>query len=446
MSQAPRPNPYLPLTSVTPVELLQQLVRFDTTNPPGNERACIEFIQEILERAGFETHTYAKDAARPNLVTRLSGSGGGTPLLLYGHVDVVTTAGQKWSRPPFGGELVDGFVWGRGAADMKGGVAMLVSAFLRASQQGLRPRGDIVLAIVSDEEAGGDFGAKFLVEEHPELFDGIRFAIGEFGGFSFELAGKRFYPIQIAEKQMCWLKATIRGPGGHGARINRGGTMARLGRFLRDLDRKRLPVHVTPVARAFVEGVAKELPRAQRLLMESLLKPAFTDQALRLMGTNALTTEPMLRNTVNATIVRGGEKINVVPSEIELELDGRLLPGFRPEDLMSELHDLAGDDVELELIRHDPGPSEPDLELFDTLASVLREVDPDAIPVPLLQIGVTDGRFFSRLGIQTYGFLPMRLPPDLPFLTLIHSADERVPAEALEFGTDGIFRVLERLG
>jgi acetylornithine deacetylase/succinyl-diaminopimelate desuccinylase-like protein len=430
---------------VTPVELLQRLIRFDTTNPPGNERRCIEFIQELLDAAGCGTETYAKDPARPNLVTRISGSGGGTPLLLYGHVDVVTTAGQRWSQPPFGGELIDGFVWGRGAADMKGGVAMLVSAFLRAKQEGLRPRGDVVLAIVADEEAGGDFGARFLVEEHPDLFEGVRMAIGEFGGFSFELGGKRFYPIQIAEKQMCWLKATIRGPGGHGAMINRDGTMARLSRFLRDLDRKRLPVHVTPVARAFVKGVARELPRAQRLLMESLLKPALTDGALRLMGTTARTTEPMLYNTVNATIVRGGEKINVVPSEIELELDGRLLPGFEPADLIAELHALAGDDVELELIRHDPGPSEPDLELFDTLAAVLRELDPEAIPVPLLQIGVTDGRFFSRLGIQTYGFLPMRLPPELPFLTLIHAADERVPAGALEFGTDAIFRVLQRL-
>ena len=430
---------------MTPVELLQQLLRFDTTNPPGNERACIEFIQELLEGAGCQTETYAKDPARPNLVTRISGSGGGTPLLLYGHVDVVTTSGQQWSQPPFGGELADGFVWGRGAADMKGGVAMLISAFLRAKQEGLQPRGDLVLAIVSDEEAGGDYGARFLVEEHPDLFDGIRVAIGEFGGFSFELGGKRFYPIQIAEKQMCWLKATIRGPGGHGAMVNRDGTMARLGRFLRDLDRKRLPVHVTPVARAFVEGVAAELPRAQRLLMESLLKPALTDRALRLMGPTARSTEPMLRNTVNATIVHGGEKINVVPSEIELELDGRLLPGLQPEDLIAELHALGGDDVELEVIRHDPGSSEPNLELFDTLASVLRELDPEAIPVPLLQIGVTDGRFFSHLGIQTYGFLPMRLPADLPFLTLIHAADERVPAEALEFGTDGIFRVLQRI-
>lgn len=429
---------------MTPVELLQRLIRFDTTNPPGNEAECIEFVRGLLEDAGCETDVYAKEPGRPNLVTRLRGTDTAAPLLLYGHVDVVTTAGQPWSRAPFGGDLVDGYVWGRGALDMKGGVAMLVSAFLRAKAEGLRPPGDVVLAILSDEEAGGDLGAKFLVEDHPQLFEGVRHALGEFGGFSMELGGKRFYPIQVAEKQICWLKATIRGPGGHGAMINRGGTMARLGRFLGDLDRKRLPVHVTPVARELVERVASELPRPQRIVLEAMLKPRFTDRALRLVGERARTFEPMLRNTVNATIVRGGGKINVVPSEIELELDGRLLPGLVPADLIGELHGIIGDDVEIELVRHDPAPSEPDLTLFETLADVLRELDPDAIPVPLLQIGVTDGRFLSRLGIQTYGFLPMRLPPDFAFTGLVHAADERIPADAVEFGADAIYRALQR--
>jgi acetylornithine deacetylase/succinyl-diaminopimelate desuccinylase-like protein len=340
---------------------------------------------------------------------------------------------------------VDGYVWGRGALDMKGGVAMLVSAFLRAKAEGLRPRGDIVLAVVSDEEAGGDYGAKYLVEDHPHIFEGIRHALGEFGGFSLEMGGKRFYPIQVAEKQICWLKATISGRGGHGAMINRGGTMARLGRFLTDLDRGRLPVHVTPVARELVERIAAELRRPQRLVLEAVLKPRFTDQALRLMGPRSRTFEPMLRNTVSATIVRGGDKVNVVPGEIHLELDGRLLPGLAPDDLIGELRGVVGDDVAIELVRHDPGPSEPDLTLFETLAEVLRELDPDGIPVPLLQIGVTDGRFFSRLGIQTYGFLPMRLPGDFAFTELIHAADERIPAEAVEFGTDAVYRVLQRL-
>ena len=430
---------------MTPVELLRRLIRFDTTNPPGGEGDCIDFLRRLIEDAGCETEVYAKEPGRPNLVTRLPGSGSGRPLLLYGHVDVVTTAGQRWQQPPFGGELVDGYVWGRGALDMKGGVAMLVSAFLRAKREGLRPRGDLILAVLSDEEAGGDAGARFLVEDHPHLFEGVRHALGEFGGFSYEVGGKRFYPIQIAEKQICWLKATIRGPGGHGALVNRGGTMARLSRFLDDLDRKPLPVHVTPVARAFLERVAAELPTAQRVGVTALLKPRLAGRALRLLGARARRFEPMLRNTVSATIVRGGDKINVVPSEIELELDGRALPGFGPADLIAELQDVVGDDVQIELVRHDPGASEPDLTLFETLADILRELDPEGIPVPLLQVGVTDGRFFARLGIQTYGFLPMRLAPDFDFLSLIHAADERMPVEAVEFGTDAIFRALQRI-
>jgi acetylornithine deacetylase/succinyl-diaminopimelate desuccinylase-like protein len=221
--------------------------------------------------------------------------------------------------------------------------------------------------------------------------------------------------------------------------------MARLARFLQDLDRKPLPVHVTPVARLFLESVAAEVPATQRVALETLLKPRLAGRALRLLGERTRRFEPMLRNTVNATIVRGGDKINVVPSEIELELDGRALPGFGPDVLIGELRDAVGEDVELELVRHDPGPSEPDLTHFETLAEVLRELDPEGIPVPLLQVGVTDGRFFSRLGIQTYGFLPMRLPTDFEFLGLIHAADERIPAEAIDFGTDAIYRALQRV-
>jgi acetylornithine deacetylase/succinyl-diaminopimelate desuccinylase-like protein len=299
---------------------------------------------------------YAREPGRPNLVARIAGKNGGAPLLLQGHVDVVTTAGQQWQRPPFGGELVNGQVWGRGAVDMKGGVAMLVSAFLRAARGEIAPRGDLILAVLCDEEAGGDFGAKFLVEEHAHLFEGVRYGIGEFGGFTLHLGGRRFYPIQVAEKQMCWMKATIRGSGGHGAMINRGGTMARLARFLRDLDRKPLPVHVTPVAREMLERIAAEVPQPQRGLMLSLLRPRLTDRVLPLLGRARRTTEPLLRNTVSATIVRAGEKINVVPAEIEVELDGRALPGFAPDDLIGELREVVGSDVEIELVRHDPGP------------------------------------------------------------------------------------------
>jgi acetylornithine deacetylase/succinyl-diaminopimelate desuccinylase-like protein len=428
---------------VTTVELLQELIRFDTTNPPGNEAPCIDFIRRLLEEAGVETQTYAREPGRPNLVARLAG-GSKPPLLLQGHVDVVTTAGQQWSRPPFAAELVDGYVWGRGALDMKGGVAMLVSAFARAARDGAELPGDVVLVVLADEEAGGEFGAKFMVSEHAHVFDGVRYALSEFGGFATEIFGRRFYPIQVAEKQICWLKATIHGRGGHGAMINRGGTMARLAQLLRALDEKRMPIHVTPVAREMFEQIAAALPRPGRGLMRALLNPRLTDRVLRAMRERGRNYEPLFRNTVSATIVRAGEKINVVPAEIELELDARALPGFSPDELIGELRQIVGKDVELELVRHDPGPPEPDLALFHTLAGVLGELDPQAVPIPLLQAGVTDARFFARLGIQTYGFLPMNLPADFPFLRFVHAADERIPAHVLEFGAEGIFRALQR--
>jgi acetylornithine deacetylase/succinyl-diaminopimelate desuccinylase-like protein len=431
---------------VTPVELLQQLIRFDTTNPPGNEGECIAFVRGLLEDAGCEVELYAKEPTRPNLVSRLRGTGDRAPLLLQGHVDVVTTAGQDWSRPPFAGELVDGYVWGRGALDMKGGVAMMVSAFLRAARERTALPGDVILCVLADEENGGDFGAKFLVEDHAHLFEGVRWSIGEFGGFSLEVGGKRMYPIQVAEKQICWLKARVPGRAGHGAMVQRGGTMARLGTFLRDLDRKRMPVHVTPPARAMIEGMAAAVSRPQRDVLLALLKPRLTDRVLPLLGERAKTIEPLLRNTAGATIVRAGEKVNVVPAFVDVELDARALPGFKPDDVIGELQELVGHDIELELVRYDPGPPEPRLDQFETLAGIIRELEPGAVPVPLLQAGVTDARFFAQLGIQNYGFLPLQLPGDFRFTNLIHAPDERVPAGAVEFGAEAVFRALQRLG
>jgi acetylornithine deacetylase/succinyl-diaminopimelate desuccinylase-like protein len=426
-----------------PVELLRELIRFDTTNPPGNERACIEHVRGLLDLAGIESELYARTPERPNLVARLGG-GDGAALLLYGHVDVVPTAGQQWAHPPFSAELVDGVVWGRGALDMKGGVAMMVNAFLRAREDGAVPPGGLVLAVLSDEEAGGDFGAKFLAQEHPQALAGIRHAIGEVGGVSIYIAGRRFYPIQVAEKRLCHMKATVRGPGGHAARPMRGGAMARLGQMLRALDRKRTPPHVTTTARAMIEAMAAALPRAKAIVLHRLLDPRTHRAALKLIGEKGQPLEGALRNTINATIVRGGSALNVIPSEIEVEIDGRLLPGFGPDDMLSELRDIIGDDIELEVLRHDEGPAEPDMSFFDELAGVVRELDPEGIPIPMLLPAVTDARHLSPLGIQTYGFMPLFLPEEFPVGKLAHAADERVPADALRFGAEGIFRAVQR--
>jgi acetylornithine deacetylase/succinyl-diaminopimelate desuccinylase-like protein len=429
---------------LTPAELLQRLIRFDTTNPPGNERACVEFVRDLLDEAGLETTIVARDSERPNLVARVPGAGTAPPLLLQGHVDVVPTTGQQWSRDPFGGELADGFIHGRGTLDMKGAVAMMVSAVLRVVEQGVRPRGDIVLAVLSDEEAGGDAGALHLVTERPDLLDGVKYAIGEFGGFSLDVGGRRFYPIQVDEKRVCWMRATVRGPGGHASMPIRGGAMAKTAALLRTLDRRRLPVHVTPVVERTIEGIAGELPTPHALVLRRLLDPRLTDRVLGVLGERGRLFDPVLHNTVSPTIVHGGDKINVVPSEVTIELDARLLPGQTSDDVLAELRALVGDDVEFEIGRAEPGPPEPDFGLFDLLAGVLREADPTGTPIPLLLAAVTDGRHFGRLGIQAYGFTPMQLPAGFRFTELIHAADERIPAGAVAFGTDAIFRVLER--
>ena len=428
----------------SPAELLQRLIQFDTTNPPGNETACIAYIDTLLKKAGLETTLLAKDPNRPNLITRLKGQGSAPPLLLYGHVDVVTTAKQEWTLPPFEGKLVDGFIWGRGALDMKSGVAMMLSAVIRAKTENLIPAGDIVLAILCDEEAGGDYGAKYLVENHSDQFSGIQYALGEFGSFSKHIGPKRFYPIQIAEKQICWIKATVSGPGGHGARPMRGGTMAKLADFLQLLDKHRLPVHITPVARQMIEIMTSNVAFPKNLILRQLLNPLLTDIILNLLGNIGEYIDPLLHNTVNATIVRGGDKINVIPAEVSVELDGRLLPGFSPEDMIKEVRQIIGDEVELEIVRYEPAPAEPDIGLFGELAGILQDADPGATPIPLLLPAVTDARIFSGLGIQTYGFTPMKLPPGFDFFKMVHAADERIPTDAVAFGADAIYELLNR--
>jgi acetylornithine deacetylase/succinyl-diaminopimelate desuccinylase-like protein len=426
-----------------PAELLARLLRFDTSNPPGAEGECIAWIAELLRGVGCEPRTLADGSGRPNLIARLEGRGEAPPLLLQGHVDVVAARGT-WRHPPFAGEIHDGYVWGRGALDMKGGVTMMLAAFMRAKAAGLRPPGDVILCVLADEEAGSDHGADFLCREHPELFAGVRHSIGEFGGFTMEISGRRFYPIMVAEKQVCWTRATLRGPAGHASMPIRGGAMGRLGRLLSRLDRKRLPVHVTPVVRTMVESIAAEVGPPLALALRGLLNPRASDRLLDLFGARGRLFDPLLHNTASATIVAGGEKINVIPDELMLEIDCRLLPGVTPDDVFAELRALARVEMELEVVRYDPVAAEPDMALFDMLAGTLRELDPAALPIPLLLPGVTDGRFFSRLGIQTYGFLPMQLPEELPFMELIHAPDERVPVAAMEFGTRAIELALER--
>ncbi len=429
-----------------PTTLLQTLVRFDTTNPPGNEMECINWAKDILASAGIESQIYAKDPNRGNLIARIKGEGKAPPLLLQGHVDVVTTAGQDWDHPPFSGDIIDDYIWGRGTLDMKGAVAMMMSAVLQAHQENIPLPGDVILCLLADEEAGGNYGAKFLVEEHPEIFEGVQYALGEAGGFSLDIMGKTFYPIMVAEKQICWTKFIIKGPGGHGSMIHRDGTMAQLGEILQTLNDNRLPVNICKPVRDMFTGISSALSFPANFLVKQMLNPAFTDRMLGLMGAPGKLFEPLFHNTINATIVSASDKVNVIPAQVKLELDGRLLPGQTPADMTRELRALLGHDFEIEIVRHDTGPTQLNMGLFPVLADILTDQDSSGHPIPFVMMGVTDARFFSKLGIQTYGFTPMQLPADFKFASSVHAANERIPVAAMEFGTNAMLEALKRFG
>jgi acetylornithine deacetylase/succinyl-diaminopimelate desuccinylase-like protein len=417
---------------------LRDLLRIDTTNPPGNERAAADYLAGILAREGFEPRIVEPQPGRASVVARLSGSGERGPILLQGHTDVVPADPSEWTHHPFSGDIADGCIWGRGALDMKGTVVMQLMALLLAKRTGLRPRGDVIFAAMADEETGGFVGAGWLVDNEPDLVR-AEVALGEVGGFTLYIGDQRFYPIQVAEKVGHGLDVTVRGASGHGSQPIRDGAMAKAGEILSKLTGQRLPLHVTPVAEAFIKALAKAQPE-----LLGLLDPNRVGQVLAEMGTDARQFEAVLHNTAVPTVIGGGSKTNVIPGAVQITVDGRLLPGQTSEDFMREVRALIGDDAEIEA-RHLPSNTEaPVDEFFAQFQPIIEELDPGATVVPYLVSGVTDARHFARLGTPTYGFGPVKLSREMPFWTLFHGADERIPVDGLLSGARAIFRVLER--
>jgi acetylornithine deacetylase/succinyl-diaminopimelate desuccinylase-like protein len=417
----------------SPDELLRRLV-------PLDEAGTVGLLAGNLRAAGVEPRILARRDDKPNLVARRTGRGEAPPLLLHGHADVVGADPAEWRHPPFAGALIDGEIWGRGTLDMKGGVAMLAAAFLDAAD----PPGDLILVVNSDEETGGTYGAGYVAAEHGDLLAGVRHALSEFGGYTHHVGGRRLYPVQVAQKRRCALRLTVRGEGGHSASPRRGQAIGRLGEALAVLEHRPLPTHVTPPVRDMIVAMAAGLPAWQAAALKALLRPRLTAPVLRAAGRQAEDLEPLLRNTAAPTHVSAGDAGNVVPTSAHADLDGRLLPGLAPETLIAELGAALPRDAELELVDAGaPGRARPDLSLLPLLYDVLREEDPGGHPFPLVTPGFTDARHYDRLGIQTYGFLPMRLPPGrLP--QLLHAPDERVPAAALTAGAQALGRAIER--
>jgi acetylornithine deacetylase/succinyl-diaminopimelate desuccinylase-like protein len=431
------------------VQNLSRLIQIDTTNPPGNELPAILAIRDILVGQGIpeETITIVESAPqRANLVVRLRGDGSRRPLLLTGHVDVVPVERDRWSRDPFGGEIADGCVWGRGALDMKGALIMYLQVFLLAKRMALPLKHDLILAAIADEEAGFTHGSKFLVEKHRSLIE-AEYALNEGGAMTIHMGKSRLYPIQVAEKGVCWLKASAQGQPGHGSLPHADNAVVHLAHALEKLHQAgHLPVHITPTFAKMLDSVSSRLSFPMRLLASLLRYPTFVNLLLNMKSlpqqSRSLLTA-ILSNTVTPTVLRAGTKTNVIPSEASADLDCRLLPGQTPQDVMREIRSIIGDRIMLEPIMTSSGTEfSTDTPLYRLLEKVTQEMDPQGIVFPFLMPGATDACVYQHAGITVYGFTPGILPEDFPLIKLGHGHDERLPILAIESGLKALWKVI----
>lgn len=426
--------------------ILQELIRFDTTNPPGNEMPCIEYIAALLQREGIEPTVLESAPGRGNVVARLKGNGTLAPLLLMGHVDVVPAEADMWERPPFSGDLVDGIVWGRGATDMKQMVAMELMVLLLLKRNSVPLKRDVILMTNADEEVGGQWGAGWMVSNHPDLVR-AEYAINEGGATSIVLDGKTFYVCSTAEKGSARFTLRGRGQPGHASQPHKDNAILPLSKAVIKLIETPLPLHVPRTARAHIEALAQGVDGAFREHLLNLLNPAMHESALAalpLAEPQKRRLSASLHNTAVPTILKAGTKINVIPAEAECQVDCRILPGTTLESLEPELRAVVGNDVEIEFGPVYPAlESDPDSPLFETIRRVIAEHEQGARLIPGMITGGTDAKNVTRLGAKVYGFVPMRYEgPHMAGLS--HNHNERVSVANLEFGTQILYDVVTR--
>lgn len=423
------------------VGICRDLLRIDTSNYGDNdgpgERDAAEYVAASLAEVGLEPVVLESDRRRTSVVVRLEGTDASRPaLVLHGHTDVVPAQASDWSVDPFGGEERDGLLWGRGAVDMKDMDAMILAVVRQMLREGRRPARDVVVAMFADEEAGGAYGARWVVDNRPDLFERATEAISEVGGFSVEIDGHRAYLLQTAEKGIGWLRLVAEGRAGHGSQVNTENAVTELAAAVARIGAHAWPMRLTPTVRALLDGVSgltgisfdPEDPDGVTRLVEAL------GPVRRFVGAT-------LRNTANPTQLAAGYKANVIPGRAEAVLDTRFLPGHE-EEALATLTELAGEHVRLEDIHRDVALEVPfHGGLVDAMVAAVTAEDPGATVLPYALSAGTDNKSLHRLGITGYGFAPLRLPPELDFSGMFHGVDERVPVDALRFGV----RVLDRL-
>lgn len=424
---------------------LQNLIRINTTNPPGNEMAAVKYLASVLEKEKIPCQIFEPSPGRASLIARLKGNGSKRPLLLTSHLDVVPAEEKEWDKPPFSGELENGFIWGRGAVDMKQMTAMTLVTLLSVQRQKIRLSRDLIFAAVADEEAGCKWGSRWLVANKPDLID-AEYALNEVGGFSLHVDNHVFYPIGVAERGFCWFTVTSKGEAGHGSIPHDNQAVVKIARAAMILGSRSLSYRLHPVVGKFISSLAarQKFPRGlilrllkQPLLAGFILKRLFPDKK------QAKSFHAMLHHTAAPTMISGGRKVNVIPSSAELCVDGRIIPGQTVEGFLEEIRKILGPGFEFDVMEQsDPTEIDFDNGFYRLLTKSLIQHDPRAIPVPYLIPGFTDASNYSHLGIKCYGFTPLSLPPGIRFSELFHNHNERVPVEGLFFGVKVLWDVV----
>lgn len=425
--------------TIDAAELCSQLIQFDTTNygegKSNGERECADFIADLLTQAGYEPLVLGPTTERASVVLRIPGRDRTLPgLLVHAHIDVVPAEPEQWSFDPFSGEIRDGYIWGRGASDMKDMVAMSLATLLTWARDGITPRRDIVVAFVADEEDKGDYGALWLVAKHPELFAGLEAGIGESGGTATPLQARdgsmvRIYPVATGERGTLHMRLRSTGTSGHGSRPSNDSAITHLLGAAHRINSYRWPMHLTETVKSYIHGTTTALGYTPDLSTESGV-----EQAIDVMGTAGDVARATIRCSSTTTVLRAGYKVNVIPGAAEAEVDVRCLPGT--EDLvLSTIDELLGDRVTREFLSYQPAVQSPlDSPWFAQMTAALKRYDPDAVVVPVCMGGGTDAKAFSPLGIRCYGFAPLGIDPENRTHSGVHGIDERIPVASVRSG------------
>jgi len=426
------------------VVLLQDLIRIDTTNPPGNERAVALHLKKLLDADGIENRILDVSRDRANLYARVKGDGSRRPLILLSHTDVVMAESSRWTVPPFSGELRDGFIYGRGAIDMKGTAAVHVTLLRLLKRLNVPLKRDVILLAVADEEAGGS-GARSIVEDHPELIKGAEFLLNE-GDVAYVKNGRlQQYGVDVMEKAALWLRITAKGPAGHGSIPLADSSVNRLLTALERLRSWETPIKVpAAVAEGYRMKAAQQSDTVLRAAYTNLEK-ALKNPSLRKRLLTDTTLNAEVRNTFTITGLHGSEKVNVIPGSAWAQVDARLLPGETPAGFIADLRRVLKDpELEIEVLEGStPTGSAVDTDLMQAIRKVAARRDPGVLVIPTMLTSSTDSAKFRSLGITAYGFEPFKLDDDE--LSRSHGDDERVSVENVGFALRFLFEVITEL-